>query len=656
MNITIKYSYFVLFFYVIVHICLLPVLAVSSWTQTDWSGGSGQTLWSNSSQFSTQTNIDILPAGQITLSSNAPSDWYDATWRYRKKFSIDPSNIPGTDPLTNFPLLINLTSDTDLAAKAQDSGADILFTTDDGITIAHYEVQQFNGTTGALHAWISVPTVSAISPTDVYMYYGNADPTPTIANTPESIWNNYKLVLHMDEQSGQFADSTTNNNDTTAATVESRDSTGKINGSIEMSQTNGQLFIPNNANNSLDAVTDFTISLWINATSGIGDNFKMLIMKSADSSPRNYALYLNFDFPYLSWENSGFQQQHSSTALIFDEWHLLTYRRTGSLGTSNLTEQFYIDGVLVHNVIDTDPRSTLITDDEDMYIGSQPSGYHFAGLMDEVRISNSPFTQEYIQAEFTNQDNPVNFYSIDSEEEYIAVYETSGNLVSSIYDNSGSFPWGELQASINLPTFTSAQIKIRTGNNSALTDATDFSLCPQVTIGTDISSSGCVNDSHRYIQYQMLLQTSDTSVSPTIQDISISYEGNNSNSSENTAPVTYLPNYCGESLPSGIPDLFQIKRTPNSVDLFFTPVFGNKTGYHVLYGYQVGDERFGSLSEPLINNGMGVQKITIGNLNPDVEYWFKIITANGCATGQWSNWLHAPITKDQSTMSYKYLP
>lgn len=102
-------------------------------------------------------------------------------------------------------------------------------------------------------------------------------------------------------------------------------------------------------------------------------------------------------------------------------------------------------------------------------------------------------------------------------------YEASGTLTSSIFDTefSGGAVWGILTYSSSGSTVV---VKARSGSSSSMSGATDFSSCTGVTSGSDISSNSCVTDSHRYIQYQLALSTSDTLSTPTFSDISIAFE------------------------------------------------------------------------------------------------------------------------------------
>src|SRR5438552_2739405 len=60
--------------------------------------------------------------------------WYNTAWTNRKPITIYHGQVSGSSNLTNFPVLISLPSDSNLATGAQSSGNDILFTASDGTT------------------------------------------------------------------------------------------------------------------------------------------------------------------------------------------------------------------------------------------------------------------------------------------------------------------------------------------------------------------------------------------------------------------------------------------------------------------------------------------------------------------------------------------
>ena len=97
--------------------------------------------------------------------------WYDKGWGHRKAITIDRTKVV-TDQ-KDFPVLINLGSDPDLAARAQSAGNDLVFTLADGTTKVPVKVESFTNSNGALVAWVKVPVISSSANTRLYMYYGN---------------------------------------------------------------------------------------------------------------------------------------------------------------------------------------------------------------------------------------------------------------------------------------------------------------------------------------------------------------------------------------------------------------------------------------------------------------------------------------------------
>lgn len=95
-----------------------------------------------------------------------------------------------------------------------------------------------------------------------------------------------------------------------------------------------------------------------------------------------------------------------------------------------------------------------------------------------------------------------------------------------------------------------------------------------------------------------------------------------------------------DEVPTGTTDLFQINRTSNQAKLYFTPINGSVSKYHIMFGHSAGDQRFGQIGADVSQeSNKGVQSIVINHLNPKTSYWFSVAPVNGCAVGSWSNWL-----------------
>ena len=175
---------------------------------------------------------DIAASGSPLLnvalleSSNISLGWYNPSWSYRKQITIDYTKVSGGANLTGFPILVNLISDAGLAANAQATGNDILFTSADGTTKLSHEIEAYTSATGALIAWVKVPTVSASVNTVLYIYYGNAG----AANQQDAIgvWDsNYKVVWHLKDGSTLSGSDATSNANTATITGQLKRFNGK---------------------------------------------------------------------------------------------------------------------------------------------------------------------------------------------------------------------------------------------------------------------------------------------------------------------------------------------------------------------------------------------------------------------------------------------
>ncbi len=102
------------------------------------------------------------------------------------------------------------------------------------------------------------------------------------------------------------------------------------------------------------------------------------------------------------------------------------------------------------------------------------------------------------------------------------VYSASGTFTSGVMDiGLNTAGWGNLSwTQSNGQTIT---IKVRSANNISMTGATAFASCTNITNGAALSTGGCITTGHRYVQYQATLSTSNTSLTPLLDSVSIGY-------------------------------------------------------------------------------------------------------------------------------------
>jgi hypothetical protein len=102
-------------------------------------------------------------------------------------------------------------------------------------------------------------------------------------------------------------------------------------------------------------------------------------------------------------------------------------------------------------------------------------------------------------------------------------YYASGELTSSAYDAGGASNFGNISWTAATPAGASIKFQIATNNDSATWDFRG----PDGTTGTYYTSSGINiwsgHDGDRYIKYKAFFGTSNTSLTPVLNDISVNY-------------------------------------------------------------------------------------------------------------------------------------
>jgi len=181
------------------------------------------TLYVTFDNGSQQTITGINPATQyvIPTSLNRPLITQIAgyavalpTQNLMRAITINAAQV-STANKTNFPVLVQGTYSY-LANVANGgsvnslSGYDIVFYADTARrTKLNFEIDSYNPVTGAISAWVMIPTVSHTVNTTFYMYYGDATITTDQSNKT-GVWDaNYQAVYHV-QPSNQFTRNPTN--------------------------------------------------------------------------------------------------------------------------------------------------------------------------------------------------------------------------------------------------------------------------------------------------------------------------------------------------------------------------------------------------------------------------------------------------------------
>jgi hypothetical protein len=381
-------------------------------------------------------------AGIIGPGTASADTWYNASWLYRKKITLNAAS--GGASLSNFPVLINLTSDTNLGTHAQLDADDILFTAADKTTKLNHEIEKYtsNGATANMTAWVNIPTLSSSTTTVVYMYYGNAGASSQQNKT--AVWDsNFKMVQHLEESAGganAITDSTTNANNGTDHNTPTFGVNGKIDGAITLNKAADQ-YIQLPASNSIISGSIFTMESWITTTTnhpayGVGAMEGRIVNLHRGAGAGSAAsLYVEQNKVALFYYDTGTSHYLTYTANYYDG---VPHHLAATYTTADGIFRLYYDGTQVASAAVSGTFSGFGT--YQAYIGTHDGLVrNFDGTVDEVRISNSSRTAGWIQTSYNNQNSPSTFYTVGSEETPVVAPTVTTSAASLVEETSASF-------------------------------------------------------------------------------------------------------------------------------------------------------------------------------------------------------------------------
>jgi hypothetical protein len=313
----------------------------------------------------------------------------------------------------NFPVLISIT-DTDLKIKAQNDGDDILFMDNIGIaTQLPHEIERYDPNTGALVAWVNLPTISSSQDTIFYLYYGN--PQCPSQQNPVNTWNsNFISVWHFSEDSGPAHDSK-GSHDGTATSGVTEGVPGIIDGAFGFDGSTGYVNFGNINRNM------YAISFWVKPADMITPNSPAIgMLHLATTDITHYGASFGDSGDTVDNETimiwCGIPEYRTAVVdLIISNmmFHLIVFNWNATANRYDI----YFDGIQEPVVFGSEGHIPLITI-WDFGIGHEYEGGHglfYHGIVDEARLLSASLSPEWISTELTNQNDPSGFYSVGTE-------------------------------------------------------------------------------------------------------------------------------------------------------------------------------------------------------------------------------------------------
>lgn len=336
-----------------------------------------------------------------------------AGYGFGKQFMIEASQVSGTAPLTDFPVLISLT-DNDLRTTANggnvenSNGFDIIFTLGDCSTLLSHDLEYYDPTTGEIVVWVQVPTVEDAVNTPFFMFYGNS--SVATDQSTASIWTDvgYDGVWHLHDD---FLDASGSGNN------------GTNNGSTDLSPANnsadGQSFVDPNHWIELGSHPnrngDFTYTGWARTST---NNVAGQRIICDDATNANGCHAISIGDPgtgrirfYIRGMNPVSLDSPGGT-ISNNTWHYIA----ATFNDATNLKSLYVDGVLVNSAT---VSGSLGTATGNASIGGEvasgESGNRFNGDLDEIRACNAVLSADWIATEYNNQNSPATFYTVSTE-------------------------------------------------------------------------------------------------------------------------------------------------------------------------------------------------------------------------------------------------
>jgi Concanavalin A-like lectin/glucanases superfamily/Domain of unknown function (DUF2341) len=334
--------------------------------------------------------------------------WYDPGWLYRQKITLDHTLV--AEDLTDFPVLItHAVVQASLFTDARSDGADIVVTAGDETTRLKRELVTYDAIASKLELYVRIPSLSSISDTEIYLYYGNAGAAES--DDPDT-WNaDYGVVYHLKEDPAgtapQAKDSTANavhgTYDIAGATVEDNTLWG---GSCILFDNGPRLRVEDHP--AIENADRITVEAWISTLSW---RSRAVVCRKEGS----YILY-NFSGGF-SWYLFGPEnrlQYDIAGTLGNGSWGYIVGTYDKDAGSNN--QRLYLNGTRVAQMSGTLP---IDLNAAALGVGRHVSGIadRFNGHIDEFRIAHLQRSDGWIETTWNNMSDPGAFAVAEAEEQ-----------------------------------------------------------------------------------------------------------------------------------------------------------------------------------------------------------------------------------------------
>ncbi len=238
--------------------------------------------------------------------AEAASSWWDKAWSGRKPLSIDTTAEGGAikDEVGDSIVLVRLHQGNFAFELAKEDASDLRFVTADDKTALPFHVEKWDTLMLEGIVWVKVPAIAANGKTDIFVYYGNAEPdAETGPDSTKSYPETTSLVYHFSERGAPPKDATANANNAKAAGTVSEGSF--IAAGMRLLGAD-PIEIPASASLEWKPGQDWSWSAWVKSAAAPGANTVLLSRVEGDNGLR---IGFNETTPFVELLTNGSSQK-----------------------------------------------------------------------------------------------------------------------------------------------------------------------------------------------------------------------------------------------------------------------------------------------------------------------------------------------------------
>ena len=326
----------------------------------------------------------LLLFTQATWSEASAGDWSG-----QKKINLNSaeSGADLKEDLPQVPVLIRLhTGNFPHFLDVKEDGSDVRFFAADEKTPLPYHLEKFDTLNELALIWVQVPKLTAATKSGfIWMKYGN--PTAASGADAKAVYDAHYAAVYHFEAPGAPKDQTANGNNAVASTAEHR-SASLIGAGAGFNGTQ-KIVIPASATLTFSADTGFTFSTWVKIMAPQRD----AVLYARQDGGDGVSVHIDQTKVYARVTRGGKTQDTPRAGeLVPGTWHHLAIT-----GGPRLT--LYVDG---REAAALDAATPALSGDT--ILGASASGGNFfTGEIDEVQLSNSARSADWIKAEAKGQ-------------------------------------------------------------------------------------------------------------------------------------------------------------------------------------------------------------------------------------------------------------